>query len=369
MKKEILILLFICPLVFFYVFSQNMKSNNNKREQSSHLTLEDSFEKLEGSDTSNWNYIQTKRDYRDLECFKTLYKKNYKHQFNSNPSFKIPKIIHLIWIGPKPFPSGSVENIRTWMAHHPDWTFNFWTDRKRLPPCNGMQVKQLKDFHFEFLHDKFKESKNWGEKADIWRYEILYQQGGLYIDHDAACVRPFHGLHTGYDFYAGLEMPHEEIDSLALTAGIGVIGAKPRHPALQETIRLILERWDAVTEKFSASDPLVQARRVTHRTLIAFTHAFEKGLNQPGNTDIIFPACYFYPKGNLPGFYSEHLYGTTWNNLNETPNEQFFQKMLRHLRNRDAKIIHVELMSLFALIGCFSLYFLINREIKRKKTQ
>ncbi|NGX50530.1 MAG: Subversion of eukaryotic traffic protein A [Chlamydiae bacterium] len=365
MKKEVIILLFICPIVFFYVFSHTMKFG--KRDPKVHVTLEDSFEKLQGSETENWNYIQTRRDYDDLDRYKALYKKNYKHQFNSNPSFKIPKSVHIIWIGPKSFPSDSVENIRTWMAHHPDWTFNFWTDRKRPAPCNGMKICMLDDFNFEFLEEKYEESSNWGEKADIWRYEILYQQGGVYIDHDVTCFRPFHGLHTGYDFYSGLEMPHEGIDSLALTVGISIIGTKARHPVLRRTIQLVLDRWDAVTKKFSTSDPLVQARRVTHRTLIAMTYASRTGLNQPGNIDIIFPACYFYPKGALPSFYSVHQYGTTWNNLNETPGERFFQKKLRHLRNRDAKIIRVELMTLFAMIGCFILYFLINRELKKKR--
>ena len=364
MKKEILILLFICPIVFFYVFSHNM--NGAKKELKNQVTLDDSFEKLEGKEIEDWDYIQTKRDYQDLELYKTLYKKNYKNQFNCSPSFKIPKTIHLIWVGPRPFPSGSVENIRSWMAHHPDWTFNFWTDRSRPLPCNGMKIRLFDDFNFQFLKEKFEESNNWGEKSDIWRYEILYQEGGLYIDHDSFCMRPFHGLHTGFDFYAALEVPHEEIDSLALSAGIGVIGAKAEHPVLHETIKKVLNRWDEVSKRFSTSDPLVQARRVTHRTLIAMTHAFEKGLNQPGNTDIIFPASYFYPKKTLPGFYSKHLYATSWNNLGETPNERFFCKELRHIRNRDAKIIRVELMSLFAMIGCFFIYYLINREIKKK---
>ena len=365
MKKETLLLVFVCLLVVFYVFSQRIKYSNI--EKGADVTLADSFEKLEGSDTPHWNYIQTERDYRDLERYKTLYKKNYKHQFNSSPAFRIPKTIHLIWIGPKSFPLSSVTNIRTWIAHHPDWTFNFWTDRPRLAPCHGMRVRQLDNFTFEFLREKFEESNNWGEKADIWRYEILYQEGGLYIDHDASCIRPFHALHTGYDFYAGLEAPHEEIDSLALTAGIGVIGTKAKHPVLMNTIASVLNRWDEVTEKFFTSDPLVQARRVTHRTLVPMTYAFEEGLNQHGNIDIVFPACYFYPKGALPAFYSRHLYGTTWNNLGKSTSEQILEKMIRRLRSREGKILWIEAITLFAMIVCFIVCFLINREFKKGK--
>ena len=210
--------------MFIYVFSHGIK--RNKKEHNPQVSFEDAFEKLQGSETDSWYYIQTERDHQDLERYKELYNKNYHHQFNFNPGFKIPKTVHLIWLGPKPFPSECVENIRTWVAHHPDWVFNFWTDRKRFPPCNGMKVHLLGDFNFEFLKEQFEESENWEEKAAIWCYEILYQKGGLYIDHNVTCIRPFHALHTGYDFYTGLEMPHEEIDSLALTIGTAIFGAK-----------------------------------------------------------------------------------------------------------------------------------------------
>lgn len=363
MKKEFIFLLFIIPLVFFYVFSSHLKAG--KPKFNTHLTLEDSFDKLQGVETEDWNYIQTKRDYKYLEYYKNLYSKNKQYQFTSDPLFKIPKTVHLIWVGPRSFPINSIQNVRSWMAHHPDWSFVFWTDRKRPPPCSGMKVKLLEDFEFEFLKEKYDESKNWGEKADIWRYEILYKKGGVYIDHDVKCNRPFHNLHSGYDFYAGLEMPHEGIDGLSVTAGISIIGTKARHPIIRSAMEKVLSRWDEVTKQFTANDPLIQARKVTHRTLIALTYAFDESLNLPENTDIIFPACYFYPKHGLPGFYSEHLYGTTWNDLRETSSQKYLLRSLAIFKERDTKIVRVELLSVIALIGCFILYLLVNRGIKK----
>lgn len=364
MKKELILFLFICPLVFFYVFSNQFKKAGPKYD--TNLTLHDSFRRLQGEGTKDWDFIQTSADFKDLEMYEKVYEKNKHCQFNGSPGLKIPKLVHLIWIGPKPFPRESIENVRSWMAYHPDWTFIFWTDRKRPPPCNGVKVKLLEDFEFSYLKERFEESTNWGEKADMWRYEILLKMGGTYIDHDVRCCRPFHNLHTGYDFYVGLEMPHSGIDQLSITAGIGVIGARPNHPLLIATIEKVLERWDQVTKEFAANDPFVRAQRVTHRTLVPMTHAIKGALNQGGNTDIVFPACYFYPKHGLPGFYTKHLYGTSWHDLYETPAEKVFITYLQELRNRDAKIIRVELFCLFALIGCFVVYFLMNREIERR---
>ncbi len=364
MKKELALLLFICPFVFLYVFSNNLKKG--KPTYSRELTLHDSFEKLEGKETENWNYIQTKRDYKDLELYDELYKKNKDLQFTSSPIFKIPKKIHVIWLGPKPFPSQSVENMRSWMAHHPDWTFKFWTDRKRPPPCKRMKVCLLEDFEFGFLKEKYEESKNWGEKTDILRYEILYREGGLYVDYNIKCHRPFHKLHTGYDFYIGLEMPHERIEDLSMTAGNSIIGARPRHPVLRGTIQKVLDRWDKMTNKFSTNDPIVQARRVTHRTLLPLTYALEGNINRPENTDIIFPAAYFFPSNGLPGFYAQHFHQGSWRDHEETQNEKYLSQTLRTLRSRDAKILRVELLCLIALIGCLTLYFLVNREIRKE---
>lgn len=363
MKKELIILLFICPLVFFYVFSSHVKKAG--RAAAPKITMQDAFETLLGRHYDDWNYLQSKDDLEALDFYKMVYKKNERFQYDSSPSFRIPKAVHLIWLGPRPFPRESVENIRTWLAHHPDWTFYYWTDRKRIPPCKEMKVRDVKDFEFKFLGKQFEESRNWGEKSDILRYEILYQEGGVYIDHDANCLRPFHGLNTGYDFYACLEMPHEGIDNRALTAGIGIIGSKPSHPVIREAIQLVLSRWEAMAEKFAGTDPLVQARLVSYRTYIALTLALKKNLNLPGNQDIIFPACYFYPKHGLPGFYSEHFYGTTWNNLGESPIELSLNREFRQLKERDAKIVRLEIMSLIAIIGSFILYFLINHTIKR----
>ena len=364
MKKEFILLLFVFPLVLVYLFPDNLKVKK-KPKYDIHLTFQDSFQKLQGIDTEDWNYVQTKKDYCALAMYEKVYEKNKHFQFTSNPTFKIPQKIHLIWIGPRPFPQKSIENVRSWIAYHPDWTFILWTDRLRPPPCNGMEVKLLQDFHFEFLKEKYQESQNWGEKADIWRYEILYQKGGLYIDHDVRCFRPFHNLHSGYDFYVGLEMPHESIDGLAVTAGNALIGAKPYHPVIEGTIQKVLERWEAVSKEFSSKDAVTQATRVVHRTLIALTHAFEERLNLLENTDIVFPACYFFPKHGLPGFYSEHLYATTWHDLWETPSQKSFLNSLKNLSKRDAKILRVELVSLIVLFGCFVLYFLINKQIKK----
>jgi len=359
MKKEIIILLFILPLVFLYVFSH--KIDFSKKKPHRYVVIEDSFEILEGQETKDWHYIQTQQDYQDLAYYKELYERNYKHQFNCNLTFKIPTVVHLIWLGPKPFPIDSVNNIRSWIAHHPDWTFKFWTDRHYSPPCNGMEVHLLDDFVFQFLKTQFKESSNWKEKSDMWLYEILYQEGGMCIDHKFSCIKPFHGLHTGYDFYAALNAPHEEIDSLALSVGIEILGAKAQHPIFLAAINNILERWDRKTKKFCTPISSTQVRLGMYRTFIAMTLALKEGLNHPENTDIIFPASYFYAKRSLPGFYTQRPMSTFWDRSHKNFTKRIFYNVLQNIKKQNAKIIHVELLSMFAIIGSAFICYLIKK--------
>ncbi len=272
------------------------------------LTLRDSFEKLMGSETIAWKHLVNSYDHNCIDFYKKNYEKHRDKQFDTKSTFNIPRVVHLIWLGPLNFPSKSVTNIRSWIKRNPNWTFVFWTDRKRLPPCPEMEVRYIKDFQFGFLEREFALSQNWGEKADILRYEILYQEGGVYTDHDANCLLPFDNL-TAYDFFACLEMPHRErIGGRAVTVGIGVIGSKPEHPILLAAINNVMERWDEITNNYSVGN----YKLIMNRTYIAMTYACEEHLNLPRYSNIVFPSCYFYPQYGLPAFYSYHFYSASW---------------------------------------------------------
>src|SRR5689334_6330625 len=84
----------------------------------------DDFESLTGKNLPTWSYIQTKEDFEHLDLFKRMYELKKGLISASNGMLRVPKIIHFVWIGPRPFPRESVENVRTWMAKHPNWTFN-----------------------------------------------------------------------------------------------------------------------------------------------------------------------------------------------------------------------------------------------------
>jgi mannosyltransferase OCH1-like enzyme len=331
------------------------------------LVCAQDFYTLMGKETKHWNYLKEQEDRSFLENCKEVYEKSFKELAAQKKSTKIPKVVHFIWLGPKPFPPESVENVRTWMAQHPDWTFKFWTDRDRPTPCRGMQKILVKDFSFNKLERCFVQSQNFGEKSDILRYEILYQEGGVYVDHDANCLKSFQNLHTTYDFYCGLETPHEPFVGRTITCGNGVLGSRPKHPAVKRVIDLIGSRWDGLGKKYQGRDTYSKTEVVMQRTYIALTTALKEGvLNRDGNVDIVLPAAYFFAKSGMPSLYSKHFYATAWaeDRSAKTDFEKYARKKLEKILQ---KTQNIHLLSVILLCGNLVLFIFLARNTRKAR--
>lgn len=274
------------------------------------------FKKLLGSGKTVWKNIHNEKDWARLSKLEALYEQNKWLQFTEESEYRIPKVMHLIWLGPTSFPLTSLENVRTWIANHPDWHLKFWTDRPRLLPGIECEVCLVEQFTFNWLEELYEKTTNWAEKSDILRYEILYREGGVYFDHDANSLRSFDGLHRGYDFYACLETPHREIEGYSISVGIGLIGTCPSHPIIRGAINAVLMNWDEVTETFVESEAFPLEKITLYRTYLALTHSIDENLSSGNFQNIVFPSSYFYPTAGLEGIYSYHFYGGSWNDQN-----------------------------------------------------
>jgi len=129
-------------------------------------------------------------------------------------SFSIPKILHFIWLGPNELLPKYIKCIETWQIIHSNWTLKLWTD------------ENIKDLNFD-NRDIFDKADNYGMKSDILRYEILYREGGIYIDIDYECLQSIENIINNCTFFAGLS------STLTLEISNGIIGSIPGHPLLQ----------------------------------------------------------------------------------------------------------------------------------------
>jgi len=265
-----------------------------------------------GKDLGLFDLIESKEEGALLEKYAALYEKNLPLLEHPPLEWKIPQVVHFIWLGPKGFPAESVENVRSWIAHHPEWTVKFWTDRKRPLPCNGMELCFVQDFSFTALQQEFEEAQNWGQKSDILRYEILFQEGGVYVDHDGNCLSSFEPFHRAYHLYTCLELPHSPHAGKTITSGIGVVGSIPGHPVLKKAIQLVKDRWSQHPHVFAEKAAHVSLQETLFKTYLPFSLALETEVGKEGYIDIVLPTAYFYAKPPLPELYSKHFYGASW---------------------------------------------------------
>ena len=300
------------------------------------------FDQLQKSDPT----LITGRDQINLHLFDCSYSLNFDKLLTAEEGWKIPKKVHLIWLGPKTFPLESVENIRRWKNEHPNWKFKFWTDRDRLPPIAEMDVKLVDKSVFSKLAAQYDSSTSWVEKSAILRLEILAKEGGVYIDHDADCLRPFDPFHHGVEFYAALEPAHLPIDGMGLTLGMGVIGAAKGSPVILKALDLIEKQWQEMTNLFPVEDPFGVAQRVAYRTYIALTYAW---LDSQQEGEIVLPSDYFYPKKEgSHSLFSKHYYGTSLNPYTRMTKAKKFYRMTSQLFDQEAVAVRV-----VAILGSF----------------
>ncbi|NGX38614.1 MAG: Subversion of eukaryotic traffic protein A [Chlamydiae bacterium] len=304
------------------------------------------FESLMGKELPAWKHVQTKEDFQNLAFFKEIYEKNIPLLAGARSEVKIPKVIHFIWVGPKPFPRESIENVRSWMAHHPDWTVKFWTDRQRPLPHPDMQMCMIREFPFKRLEGFYHNSDNFGEKSDLLRLEILDREGGIYVDHDVTCVGSFEGFNQAYDLYCGMEVPFATALSTSVWPTNNILAARAGHPILGKCMDWLEANWERIEKDYPGKDRDSIINRVSHRTFLVLGENFKKYHNSEGNIDIAFPSFYFNSPKIEWALFAQHQYKGTW-----FENESDFEKMARRRLMMLSKKTNKLLLAIAILAG------------------
>src|ERR1019366_9126054 len=134
---------------------------------------------------------------------------------------QIPKHLHVIWIGDDS--KCPHQWIQTWKDKHPTWQFKLWGNAE----LDGRPWRSKRQM------ERFRQAGSWAGVADLMRYEILCEHGGVYVDADSTCVRPLDDWLLDTRMFAAWE---NEVHRPGLVAN-GYIGSVPQHPALHAIIR------------------------------------------------------------------------------------------------------------------------------------
>lgn len=113
----------------------------------------------------------------------------------------IPRLLHRIWIGPRVFPPyKDLRWIRSFDTVNSDFTTVVWKDP---------DVKKLIDNRFPEFAGVYHGYRLNIQRADLARYLVLYEYGGMYADLDMSAVRPVRELidqNQGKRFFCFVEI-------------------------------------------------------------------------------------------------------------------------------------------------------------------
>ena len=211
----------------------------------------------------------------DSDVWRVFDRAYTQHYLQADKSARtLPRRLHQVWLG-SPLPDKNKRLRDTWLAAHPDWEYQLWTDADAQ--AFGMQNI-----------DSFNRVANLAAKSDIFRYEILQRHGGVYFDTDVECFKSFDDLRY-LDFFTGTG----KVDVPALF--IGLLGSIPNHPILAQAIAAL----SAVSnESLVSQEVILDTTGPAFFTRVVYNYLKE----HPEDATVVFPTPFFYAvPGNKRG--------------------------------------------------------------------
>jgi mannosyltransferase OCH1-like enzyme len=120
----------------------------------------------------------------------------------------IPRLFHQIWLGREALPAEYGRRRASWLEHHPGWELRFWTEGNLPGPRELRRVESSERLRTPW------------ERADIFRLEVLWRFGGVYIDADLECLRSIEPLIAGATFLIG-QASRGRVDTALVAAVAG----------------------------------------------------------------------------------------------------------------------------------------------------
>lgn len=188
----------------------------------------------------------------------------------------VPKVFQRVWLGPESMPDEFKRYGDTWIERHPGWELKLWT------PANFST-------RYPELITRCERPSN---AANIYRYEIMLQHGGVYIDTDFECLKNIEPLINDEELFTAHQLDDPRNAGYYNNA---FFGCTPGHPVMKSLLAMA-PMWSGPTY-----GPTL------------FTHVMRNFLPR------VLPRRYFYPyswdeleRANeaFPGAYAVHHWGS-----------------------------------------------------------
>ncbi len=222
----------------------------------------------------------------------------------------IPKVINYCWFGGKEKPELVKKCINSWKKYCPDYEIKEWNESNYDISSAPLFVRQAY------------EAKKWGFVPDYIRAEIIYNNGGIYLDTDVEIIKNFDNLLNNYCVFG-----FEDNENVNLGHGFA---AEKGCVILKE----IMEQYTDIPfvledgSYYMVPSPQINTKIFVNHGLV------HNGLTQTlDNKILVYSTDYFCPKSWYTGLtkktrntYSIHHFDASWHTPEEK--EVFINKYL-----------------------------------------
>ena len=153
----------------------------------------------------------------DKEFEQANEKRAYPETFQIYKNQRIPKKIHYCWFGECPLPKRYLKWMESWKKFCPDFEIIRWDESNY-------------DIYKNRFMRKAYESGKWSYVSDYVRIDVVYNEGGVYLDTDVELLKPLDEL-LYQDGFMGTE------DGKVVSTGLGM-GSEKKNPFLKGILDL-----------------------------------------------------------------------------------------------------------------------------------
>lgn len=238
----------------------------------------------------------------------------------------IPKKIHYCWFGGNPESEAIKECISSWKKYCPDYEIIRWDE-------NNYDINRCK-----YMADAYKEKK-WAFVSDYARLDIIYQEGGIYLDTDVEVIKSFDNLldekmFCGFESRDPIGIKKNHPIEYSINLGLGY-GAEKGHPLLKEMMDLYKN-----LSFYNKDGSLNLIACPRYQTIVLKRHGLiANNTTQRLDNFIAFSPEYFCPQSNitdkmlypLDNSYSIHHFSVTWASPKDLKAKKWKNKLCRFM--------------------------------------